>query len=602
MTHKQTFSTILLIAAAALVLQFIFHLNLYAQIIISIAGIIISIAMTVEMIKTIRSGKYGVDLLAITAVLATIAIGEYWASIIVLIMLTGGDTLEDYASKVAGQELQSLLDKNPQIAHLKKDDNISDIPVDQVKVYDTLLIKPGEVVPVDGEITKGNSTFDESSLTGESLPRTKHVSDTLLSGSINGEQAVEMSATHIAAESQYQSIVQLVKTANTHPAKFVRLADRYSVPFTIVAYLIAGIAWFISKDPVRFAEVLVVASPCPLILAAPIALVSGMSSASRNSIIVKNGTTIEKMAELKTIAFDKTGTITKGKLELAEVVSQNRFSTEQLLQYACTAEQQSSHILARSLLSTHKEIKLLPTDEITEITGTGLQAALTTGEIIKVGRQSFANPDHPNEIQISDTAIFISINNQFVGYITFKDQLRSETITSLKTLKKLGIPHTLLISGDQQAIAENIGKEAGIQEIHGNCLPEQKIKLLQQIPKKQHPVAMVGDGVNDAPSLAVADVGIAMGAHGSTAASEAADVVFLKDSLDRLPVAIQIARYTMSVAKQSVLIGIFICTILMLIAATGVIPALIGALFQEVVDTVTILWALRAHKSIKFIR
>lgn len=593
MKHTTKFALVVLLGVLALFLEFSFHLHLAAQIIITVVGIFISITMLIEMIKTLRSGKYGVDLLAITAIVATLAVGEYWASIVVLIMLTGGDSLEDYAAHKAGKELQNLLDNSPQKAHVLSDGHLTTKSVEAVQVNDQVVVKPGEVVPVDGIVLSGSSIFDESSLTGEPNPVTKSISDDLMSGSINGDGAITMKVTKIAADSQYQTIVKLVKASEAQPAHFVRLADRYAIPFTLISYLIAGIAWYISKDPVRFAEVLVVASPCPLILAAPIALVSGMSSANRNGIIIKNGTTIEKFATAKTIAFDKTGTLTKGILALDQIKSFPPYSTDRLLAIAASAEQQSSHILARSIVNAVDKNILLPVSGIQEVTGMGITAQVDQHHV-KIGRKKFVTAETFETPK--QTAIYISVDDRFAGYITFSDQIRPEASITITQLNKLGIKNTLMISGDQKATANMVGNQIGIAKVYSECLPKDKIAVLKDQEDHLRPVVMVGDGVNDAPSLTVADVGIAMGARGSTAASESADIVILKDDLGRVARALSISQYTMKIAKQSVLIGIFICIGLMLIAATGIIPALIGALFQEVVDTVTILWALLAHR------
>jgi len=360
MKHTLKFSLTLLIGFMALITAFLFKQPLWAQIIVTMAGSLVALSMMIEMVKTLKSGKYGIDLLAITAIIATLAVGEYWAALMVLVMLTGGDSLEDYAAHKAGRELKALLDNSPQTAHLIEAAGLRDVSVDQLQIHDQVLIKPGELVPVDGHILDGQSLFDESSLTGESQPVEKAPQDELMSGSVNGDTSITMQVDQLAADSQYQAIVKLVEASANQPAKFVRMADRYAVPFTLVAYIIAGIAWWVSKDPVRFAEVLVVASPCPLILAAPIALISGMSRASRNGIIIKNGTTIEKLAGAKAIAFDKTGTITNGQLTLDQVVPQNGFTEASLLQLAASAEQESSHILARSLVAASDAATRLP--------------------------------------------------------------------------------------------------------------------------------------------------------------------------------------------------------------------------------------------------
>ena len=597
MKHSTKLGLIIAIALFSAVLEFGFGLALVAQIIITITGTLIALSMLKEMIKTLRSGSYGVDLLAITAVAATLAVGQYWAAMIVLIMLVGGDSLEDYASKKAHTELKALLDNSPQTAHKVVADKLIDIKVDEANIGDQLVVKPGETVPVDGHIIKGSSMFDESSLTGESRPITKNISDTVYSGSINGDSAITMTVDKLAKDSQYQRLIQLVKQADSTPAHFVRMADRYAVPFTGIAFVIAGIAWFVSKDPVRFAEVLVVASPCPLILAAPVALVSGMSRSSRNGIVVKTGSVLEKMATAKTAAFDKTGTITSGRLFVDQIKPVAGTTKEELLSYAASAEQSSGHILARSLLNyaVKHDVNLLEVQQLSEVTGNGVTAQIA-GQTIKVGKASFVAPT-AQVAETTQTCVYISLNDRYIGTITFIDKLRFEAAQTMQTLRDHGVKHLMMLTGDQQAIAQTIAKEVGIDDVRAKLLPEEKIKALKAVPESEHPVIMVGDGVNDAPSLTVADVGIAMGAHGATAASESADVVILKDDLLKVAKAVEIAQDTLRIARQAVLIGIFICVFLMLVASTGWIPAIVGAMFQEVIDTVSILWGLRARYS-----
>lgn len=585
-----------MIGVVALILEFGFHQSQWAFWLVSIIGGIMTISMLIGMIKTLRSGKYGVDILAVTAIVATLMVGDYWASLVVLVMLTGGDSLEDYASHQASRELRSLLDNSPQVAHRIDGEKITELAVEEVQVGDLILVKPGELVPVDGRVAVGESFVDESSLTGESKPIEKKVNDELMSGSVNGDAALRVKVTKAAQDSQYQTLVKLVKESEEKPAHFVRLADRYAVPFTITAYIIGGVAWFISKDPVRFAEVLVVASPCPLILAAPVALVAGMSRSSRNGIVVKTGTTIEKLARAKSIAFDKTGTLTEGKLSVEEIhVDAAAVSKEELITYAVSGEQESSHILARSLVAYGKEnqLALFPVTDLEEITGQGIQAKVN-GKTIRVGKAAFAGA--VNELTNEKTAVYVSLADQYIGYITFTDIVRKESAATITELNKLGIKKTIMLTGDRQAIADRIADQVGITEVHAECLPAEKINVLKTLKEQERPVVMVGDGVNDAPALAVADIGIAMGAHGSTAASESADAVILKDDLSRVSAAIHLSQDTMRIARQSVLIGLIICVILMLIASTGVIPALLGAALQEVIDTVSILSALRARK------
>lgn len=596
LSNKQKLGLILVIALIALVLQFGFHYPLLAQIIVTIAGALVALTMFIGMIKTLRSGKYGVDLLAILAVVATLSVSEYWAAMVILVMLTGGDALEDYAAKKANTELKALLDNSPRRAHVVSPTGTTDVAVDDVKVGQHVVVKPGELVPVDGVVITGHSDFDESSLTGEARPVAKTVGSPVMSGALNGDEAVTIKVTKLAKDSQYQQLVKLVKEAESTPAHFVRLADRYAIPFTIAAVAISLVAWGISQDPRRFAEVLVVASPCPLILAAPVAMVSGMSRASRNGIVVKTGSVLEKLAGAKTGAFDKTGTITNGHLTVARVLPAAEVTTERLLHLAASAEQDSSHILARSLIkyTSAKQISLAPVANLSEVTGRGITATIE-GHQVKVGKLSFVAPQSA-QAALTTTAIYVSVDGQYYGAISFTDHVRPEAAATVARLKHLGVTNLMMLTGDQRAIAQQVAKKVGITAVKADLLPEDKIAALKAVPDDRHPLFMVGDGVNDAPSLATADVGIAMGANGSTAASETADVVILKDDLAKVAKAVAISKDTLRIAKQAVLIGIVICTALMLIASLGVIPAFIGAMLQEVIDTVSILWALKARK------
>lgn len=596
LSNKQKLGLILVIALIALVLQFGFHYPLLAQIIVTIAGALVALTMFIGMIKTLRSGKYGVDLLAILAVIATLFVSEYWAAMVILVMLTGGDALEDYAAKKANTELKALLDNSPRRAHVVSPTGTTDVAVDDVKVGQHVVVKPGELVPVDGVVITGHSDFDESSLTGEARPVAKTVGSPVMSGALNGDEAVTIKVTKLAKDSQYQQLVKLVKEAESTPAHFVRLADRYAVPFTIAAVAISLVAWGISQDPRRFAEVLVVASPCPLILAAPVAMVSGMSRASRNGVVVKTGSVLEKLAGAKTGAFDKTGTITNGHLTVARVLPAAEVTTERLLHLAASAEQDSSHILARSLIkyTSAKQISLAPVANLSEVTGRGITATIEDHQV-KVGKLSFVAPQSA-QAALTTTAIYVSVDGQYYGAISFTDHVRPEAAATVARLKLLGVTNLMMLTGDQRAIAQQVAKKVGITAVKADLLPEDKIAALKAVPDDRHPLFMVGDGVNDAPSLATADVGIAMGANGSTAASETADVVILKDDLAKVAKAVAISKDTLRIAKQAVLIGIAICTALMLIASLGVIPAFIGAMLQEVIDTVSILWALKARK------
>lgn len=596
LSNKQKLGLIIVIAVVALVLQYGLHQPLLAQIIVTVVGALVALTMFIGMVKTLRSGKYGVDLLAILAVTATLSVSEYWAAMVILVMLTGGDALEDYAANKANTELKALLDNTPRQAHVITPSGSTDVAVDAVQVGQQIIVKPGELVPVDGVVATGHSDFDESSLTGEARPVNKDVGDEVMSGSVNGNEAVTIKVTKLAKDSQYQQLVKLVQEAESTPAHFVRLADRYAVPFTIVAIVISLVAWWFSQDPRRFAEVLVVASPCPLILAAPVAMVSGMSRASRNGVVVKTGSVLEKLADTKTGAFDKTGTITNGHLTVAQVLPAGEVMPERLLHLTASAEQNSSHILARSLIkyAQEQQISLAPVADLNEVTGRGITATIE-GHLIKAGKLRFVAPK-TNQAALTTTAIYVSVDGQYYGAISFTDHIRPEAATTMTKLRKLGVNNLMMLTGDQRTIAQQVANRVGITTVKADLLPQDKIAALKSVPADRHPLFMVGDGVNDAPSLATADVGIAMGANGSTAASETADVVILKDDLAKVAKAVAISKDTIRIAKQAVLIGISICTILMLIASFGVIPAFIGAMLQEVIDTVSILWALKARQ------
>ncbi|RVU71442.1 MULTISPECIES: heavy metal translocating P-type ATPase [Lactobacillus] len=566
-----------------------------AGVLIDIFGIYVAIGMAIEMIGDIRKGRWGVDILAIIAIISTMAIGDYWAAWMILVMFTGGESLEDYATSQADKELRSLISNSPRKANKLVNGKVTQVEVDDLQIGDHIIVKPAEQVPVDGKIVKGTSSFDQSSLTGESVPVNKKPGDELMSGSINGDVAVEVEVTKLAKDSEYQTIVALVKSSEAQPAKFVKMADRYAVPFTVVSLVIGIIAAGVSGwDFTRFAEVMVVASPCPLLIAAPVALVSGMSSMSRHHIIVKSGPTLEKLSRAKTFAFDKTGTLTQNKLKVSEIVPEQGVDKDELQALAASVEQQSSHIIASSLVDSTAKSAIMPVTNLKETTGEGVTGTVD-GKEIKVGKLSFVAPDHA-KIDAGATAVYVAINGKFAGYITFKDQIRPETAETIARLRRQGAKQIMMLTGDHKNVAEQISQAAKINdsEVHADLLPKQKIEAIRNVPKDLRPVVMTGDGVNDAPSLTAADVGIAMGAKGATAASESADAVIMVNDLSKVNDAVAIGKHTMKVANIDVLTAITIVIILEIIAATGVIPAFIGAILQEVVDLITICLALLA--------
>jgi heavy metal translocating P-type ATPase len=576
-----------------------------ARWIASAYALVVAAWTSVGMVKDLLRGNWGVDILAVTAIVATVLVGEYLAAVLVCLMLTGGEALEDYAAGRAKRDLSALLDRAPQRAHrLRADGSVEDVPVEEVCPGDRLLVRPAEVLPVDGTVAAGEDggavavDLDESSLTGESLPVTHRTGSAVMSGALNGTRAFVLEATASAADSQYAAIVSLVKQAAESRAPMVRLADRYAVPFTAVAYVIAGLAWWLSQDPVRFAEVLVVATPCPLLIAAPVAFLGGMSRAATSGVIVKSGGTIEALGSVQTVGFDKTGTLTAGRPELAGVRPADGFTEDELLRLAASAEQYSVHVLADAIrdAAVERGLTLATSHDATEEATNNGVAAVLEGRHVVVGKRAYVTQAAPDTVAVDlapgQSAVYVAVDGAFAGVLLLADRIRPESAATVQALHRLGADKVLMLTGDAEATGRHIAAEAGIDEVHADLLPADKVRLLAERPDR--PVMMVGDGVNDVPVLAAADVGVAMGARGSTAASESADVVLLADDVSKVAVAVAAGQRTLQVAKQSIWVGIALSLVLMLIAATGAIPALVGALFQELVDVVAILNALRA--------
>ncbi len=552
------------------------------------------------MIRDIRDGTYGVDILAATAIITALVMHQYWAAMVIVLMLTGGESLEDYAEHRARKELDALLSKAPQKARIIRGRKEVAVKASEVRPGDKIVLRPGEVVPVDAVILEGTGTFDDSYLPGESLPDLKMVNDTMLCGSINLDGAIIARAVHSAADSQYQQIIKLVRIAGQSKAPFVRLADRYAIPFTVVSFGIAGIAWATSGDSMRFLQVLVVATPCPLILAAPIAIISGMSRAARNGIIIKTGSALERLAEAHTFAFDKTGTLTQGVPKVDQVKTYNSFTRDQILSLAAALEQNSNHVLAKAIVdrAVRSTTQIAKARNVRELAGNGLEATVS-GKRVLVGRlgllqdQEVELPKTFNPKDIQSTAAFVAIDGRLAGIITFADEMRPEAKSTLEVLRRRGVRNILMVTGDNNATAKAIAKKLGIKSFRAEALPGDKIHAIEAV--EDGPVAFVGDGVNDAPVLTAADVGIALGARGSTAASESADIVIMKDSLEHVAEGREIATRTFFIAKQSIFIGIGLSVGLMFIFATGKFKPIYGAAIQEVVDIVVIFNALRAH-------
>ena len=553
----------------------------------------------VSIVKDLLSKKFGVDLIAVVAILASLVLKEYAAAGVILLMFTGGAALEQYAKARAQKELSSLLRRAPRIAHVLRGGDFINVSVDKVEPRDVLLVKPGETVPVDAIIIKGQSSFDESAITGESMPLDKKKNDEILSGTINQDSPVEIRALRSSAKSQYEQIVLLVKSAASSKSPMVRLADAYSIPFTLVAFGLSAAAWLLSGDPIRALSVLVVATPCPLLIATPVAIVSGMSRAARDGIIIKDGVSLEKLAILQALAFDKTGTLTQNKPTITAITPYG-ITKKQLLSLAASLEVESTHALAGIVVNEarRQKLKLHKTTQLHEILGGGIRAVVNADDVY-IGKLDFLKNNGtaiPASLKnIEATAIYVARNKKFLGVIELSDPVRTNASSTLSKLRSLGITKTLILTGDKLSVARTIAQKIGITDIHASLLPADKLDIIKDHSKRGEVIGMVGDGVNDAPVLAASDVGIALGAKGSTAASESADVVIMLDDISRVADAVSIAKRSVNIAKQSIFIGIGLSIILMIFASLGDISPLYGALLQELVDVAVIINALRAH-------
>ena len=516
-----------------------------------------------RMFMDIRRGHFGVDIIALLAIVTAALLGQEFTALVILLMLSGGEALEEYALARARLGLSELLSRAPSIAHKKDKQRLTDITVSSIKIGDTLVIKPGESIPVDGIVLEGTSAVDESMLTGEALPVEKTKGHHVSSGSVNSGNVLTIRAIHLPTDSKYEQIVRLVKSAESQKAPIVRLADRYSVVFTMITLALAVLAYVISGDPLRVLAVLVVATPCPLIIATPVAIMSGISVAASRGIIVKNGAALETLARIRACVFDKTGTITFGE---PLVVGVNAFegTKDQVIEYAASLDQLSTHVLARALVKDARKRQAsldIPT-HFQETLAQGVSGRIK-GKAYSLGKWTYLkdrgvviSKDRIDAYQIrrslGEKIIFLAQGKRLIGSIAFSDQVRSETKKVFTDLRDSGLKKLALLSGDKAAIVKKVAKSLGLDDVIGDLLPEEKVIELKRLRKAYAPIAMVGDGINDAPSLAAADVGIALSAHGTTVASETADIVISVDSLGRVSEAYQIARTMLRIAKQSI--------------------------------------------------
>lgn len=561
-----------------------------------------------QTIRGMLHRHFAADIVALLAIVAAILMNNAFPGLVIVLMQSGGKALEDHAFKRASSSLDALLVGSPRLAHRKKDHGLEEINVADIRVGDLLLVRPGDLVPADGEIIYEQAEIDESSLTGEPLPKIKKMGEQVFSGTINVGNAFEMRSSKISGESQYAKIVQLVRKAQQEKAPIQRLADRYAIWFTPITICISLLGWLLTNNVVTILAVLVVATPCSLIFATPVAIISGINKAAKFGIIIKTGTAIEQVGKALVVVFDKTGTITFGTPVVEKIISTNIINSDDLLRKVAGIEQLSSHPTASVLVKKGLEMfgKLPIPTNFHELAGSGVDGDVE-GEHIVIGSQivfekfndaGFAEYIQEVKRQINSEGkmlAFVGINNKPAGVIVFGDKIRPEVNPMMKHLKELGVKQTIMLTGDNLDNAKSIAQQAGITDLKANLLPEQKVLAVKKLKREFENVVMVGDGINDAPALAASTVGVAMGAHGTAISAEASDVVLLVDDISKVSTLIEIGQKTIRVVKQSIFIGLGASFVFMAIASLGYISPAIGALLQEVIDVGVILNALRAR-------
>jgi heavy metal translocating P-type ATPase len=563
------------------------------------------VPMVRDMIARLRRRQPGVDVIALVAIGAALALGEFLTAAIIGLMLATGQYLEGYAAGRAETELTSLVARTPRTAHRVQDGRVETIDVGEVVRGDRLLVKAGEVVPVDGVTVTDSALVDEAALTGEPVPVEKRPGDLVNSGSVNAADMFEIQATCEASQSTYAGIVRLVEEARRSRPPSARLADRWAAWFVPITFGVASLAWAVSGDPIRALAVLVVATPCPLLLAVPIAIVSGISRGARRGIVFRGGGPLERLAQTRNLLIDKTGTVTVGQPSLRSIhLFANGWDADQILRLSASVDQTSAHVLARAIVDAahQRDLELELPAEVTEVAGSGVSAKVD-GREVAVGKLRWLLDDHPEPEEITvfrrrierlaPIAIYVAIDGRIAAAMVFDDQVRSDAAHTVRALRRLGVDRVAMATGDHPVVARAVAIAIGLDDVLAEATPRDKVEALADL-QLRGVTTMVGDGINDAPALAAADVGVAMGARGATASSEAADVVLVVDRLQRLVDAIGIAQRSRRIALQSATIGMGLSLIAMSFAAVGLLVPLAGALIQEGIDAVAILNALRA--------
>ncbi|MDH4439241.1 MAG: heavy metal translocating P-type ATPase [Rhizobium sp.] len=557
-------------------------------------------ALVVEILRSLWKGEIGLDVVAALSMSAALLFGEALAAAVVALMYSGGTFLESFAQGRARREMRDLLSRVPRTATRQKDGALEEVPLAAVNPGDLLLIRQGDVAPVDGTVESERATLDQAALTGESMPVQVTRGQEVMSGSTNAGEAYDLRVTRAAADSTYAGIVRLVEVAQASKAPMARLADSYSMLFLAVTVALATAAWWFTGDPIRAVAVLVIATPCPLILAVPVALVAGLSRAAHFGVLIKGAKPLEALARIKTLILDKTGTLTDGRPQIVSIETHGNLSRDEVLHYAAALDQVSKHPIAQAIVAAARSngAALQMPSSAVETPGEGVSGTID-GRRIVVGGAAFvaaqAGAIAPETAVIAAGSVVVSlaVDGKVMGHIIMADALRTGTADLLAGLRRLGINRILLATGDRRAVADAVTTGLGLDAVRADLTPDQKV-LLVLTERKNGPVMMVGDGVNDAPALAAADIGVAMGARGAAASAEAADVVLLVDHLDRLLPGIEIAQRARRIALESVAAGIGLSVLGMIAAALGYLTPVQGAIAQEVIDVAVILNALRA--------
>jgi heavy metal translocating P-type ATPase len=560
------------------------------------------LALCGQIIASLRRGDVGLDVVAALSMSAALVFGETLAGNVVALMYAGGQLLESFAEGRARREMTALLGRVAFTAMRYRDHTLEEVPIATIRQGDRLLVRQGDVVPVDGHVADGVAVLDLSALTGESIPKSLFGGGEVMSGSTLVGGAFDLIASRPAAESTYAGIVRLVQAAQASKSPMARLADRYAIGFLVLTVSIAAVAWLVSGDPIRALAVLVVATPCPLILAVPVAIISGISRTAKSGALVKDGAALEALAHVRTAILDKTGTLTQGRPTITAIKSGEGFTDKEVLGLAASLDQASAHVVATSLIQAAADagLTLLPPADIAELSGKGIEGTVG-GRRVAIGGDTYvrnrSSGGHLLLRELDDhdgvQSVAVAVDGFVAGVILLQDQLREDARTTLDALRAAGIERIVLASGDMDRIAQTVGRSLGVDETLGDLTPEGKVVAVRR-EAATRPVMMVGDGVNDAPALAAADVGVAMGARGAAASSEAANVVLLVDELYPLAAALNTARRTRTIALQSVFIGLGLSIVGMIVAAFGYLPPVQGALLQEAIDVAVILNALRA--------